>query len=679
MGAMARRAGSPVFLAGRALFGRRWVVGAVVLALAFLGPPLVWSAELAVPVPPAPSGLKIALSLVLGVVIAGLAPSAGMGLVLGWIAGAGCLQRTPVLAAIWGPAVVTALVRLWRESPSTRRRAFGATPRSAVVAALASLVIVLLAWGVFGPSSGMPTETQFVIASEKASGLAGFISADRTRPQCETFYHLAYLLGRATGCKGSFAPYQWVYAALWWAKGVLVFLALSSLLPGRAFFCHVAACLVLVHAADQSLEWVGQINQLGFTFWLLLATLAFTRAHQARSLRRERALLTLAFFAEYMTLWSYESPIFILLALPWIVRLAAPRKRALTVAWYVIPAIWFVWTALRYGSAEGAATYQAAMIRKEWPVFGLLGDWAWNVGQSVAFWSWGSSLLPWSPARPTATLLAFVAGGVFLASSIVQAILARKDGPLLPSARSLAVIAALGAFLVVASFPAYLLLASARSLWRTQMLSGLGAGIFFCAVFSLAASLLRRLAVPALLVLGCVHVFFGVRAAVLLGAYHHEDWLKHKRVVARMLEQVPRLQPDTVVVLTGVPEDQDPFGSGLWFEFAVRLAYPRSPVTGVYFREGGKVPPLSLSSFHDGGCYWNELGATPVRLEPGTSRIGSLASVVAFTWGEKGEIELARVAPPELGDDEARRVYRPLARLEPGGAARDAARRYLER
>jgi hypothetical protein len=266
---------------------------------------------------------------------------------------------------------------------------------------------------------------------------------------------------------------------------------------------------------------------------------------------------------------------------------------------------------------------------------------------------------------------------VFLVSSIVQA---RGKGAPIPDDRALAVIAAIGTFLVVASFPAYLLLASARSLWRTQLLSSLGAGVLVAAVFAGVATALRRFAVPALLALACLYVFFGVRAAVLLGAYHHEDWLEQRRVVARMLEQVPRLQPDTVVVLTGVPEDRDPFkNSGLWFEFAVRLAYPRSPVTGVYFYSGGKIPPLALSSFHDGGCYWNELGATPVRLEPGTSRIGSLASVVAFNWGENGEIELARVAPPELGDEDARRVYRPLARLEPGGAARDAARRYLDR
>src|SRR5439155_924698 len=46
---------------------------------------------------------------------------------------------------------------------------------------------------------------------------------------------------------------------------------------------------------------------------------------------------------------------------------------------------------------------------------------------------------------------------------------------------------ALGTVLLVLSFPAYLLLIDPRTLWRTQLLSGIGAGIVLSAAFAVVA------------------------------------------------------------------------------------------------------------------------------------------------------------------------------------------------
>jgi hypothetical protein len=40
----------------------------------------------------------------------------------------------------------------------------------------------------------------------------------------------------------------------------------------------VAGALVIVHSSDGALQWVGQMNQFGFIFWMLLAFYLLTRA-----------------------------------------------------------------------------------------------------------------------------------------------------------------------------------------------------------------------------------------------------------------------------------------------------------------------------------------------------------------------------------------------------------------
>ncbi|HZU97625.1 MAG TPA: hypothetical protein VFF73_13075 [Planctomycetota bacterium] len=675
---MARRAWSVLRSAGRALFGREWIAGSALVVAAFVVPRALFGTEIQGFPTRAPLAWEVVAAGVLGVVLGGLAPSFAWAAILGWIAGAGCLQRTEVLGPLWGAALLVSAIRYrTRRRPSTRARASRREPSLRVNggAILTYLALVLLAWAAYGFTSGMVTETEFVLSSEHASGLAGFIATQRNRPHLATFYHLAYLVGRATHLKGSFLPYQWVYALLWWARGVLVFLGLSRLLRGGTLVAHVAACLVLAHAADSALNWVGLLIQFAILFWLVLSIYAFTEASLAEQPTRARGFLTLAFFAEYMTLWSYESPIVIVLLVPLLVR---PRRRGLVLAWYLIPAIFTVQTVLTYATKSFAGTYQASVLRSDWALASLLHDLGANVSRSLAFWTWSDGF-PWSPARALGTWLGLGAVGVFVASS-----LALMKRPLLPERRVLARMALLAGLVLVASFPVYLLLDSADTFWRTQMLSGLGAGVFTCAVLALVASFMTResLAALVLLVGGSFYVFCGVQVAVIRGAYHHDIWLRQKGIVGRMLELAPRVKPGTIVVLTGVPEKQDPFiESGLWFDFAVALAYPRSQVMGAYLRRDGSVPPLSLVAVHDGGCYWTHPGSPDLPGPPvpcdAASRISGLESVIAFTYDATGEIQLALRLPPELGPPTD--AYRPRDRIEPGRPSRDAERRYLER
>ena len=201
------------------------------------------------------------------------------------------------------------------------------------------LVLVLIIWLPFGPFQGMPYETHFVYSSETSSLLSGFIyGGDPLKPHTSTFYHLSYLLGQIIGMEGSFLPYQIIYVLLWWARGILVFLIVRRFLPENPFFAYLVGALVIAHAVDGSLMWVGQLNQFGFIFWMLLAFYMLILTFQDSRLTRTIPLLALMLFFQHMSLWSYESQLFIMLVAPFALLLISkkPSPRFLVIAglWY---------------------------------------------------------------------------------------------------------------------------------------------------------------------------------------------------------------------------------------------------------------------------------------------------------------------------------------------------------
>jgi len=278
--------------------------------------------------------------------------------------------------------------------------------RSVALTGLAYAVLVLIMWGAFNPYSGLPYETGFPYASETGTWLGGFLyRADPLRIHTSTFYHLSYLIGEVLGIGGSYVPFQAVYAALWWARGFIVFLVLRKFLPNRTLVCYAAGAVVLVHASDGALQWVGQLNQFGFIFWMLLAFYLLTLAFEMTNKYMVVLLAAAACFVEHMSLWSYESQTLILLVLPVALLLHPIRARrklaALSAVWYFVPAAYLALTVHKYVRAAGQ-TYQESVLRKSWGLGSLMSDWYFNIAASLNFWarqkkSWvesGSGSLP---------------------------------------------------------------------------------------------------------------------------------------------------------------------------------------------------------------------------------------------------------------------------------------------
>jgi hypothetical protein len=260
------------------------------------------------------------------------------------------------------------------------------------VAALTYLALVLVMWLPFGPRSGMPYETSFPFWSETEPWWQGFFYlGDPQRIHTSTFYQVSYLLGESLGIGGSFLPYQLVYVALWWARGLLTFLILRRLLPQRILFAFAVGLLVVVHASDGALQWVGQMNQFGFIFWMLLAFYFLARAIEASRARTAALWTVAAVVSEHMSLWSYESQILLLLVVPalFLVRFRVGQRRAvaLTAPWYFLIGL-YAFLSLRWYQKLGAASYQHSVLRHDWSARSILADWLYNIGESLRFWAW---------------------------------------------------------------------------------------------------------------------------------------------------------------------------------------------------------------------------------------------------------------------------------------------------
>lgn len=542
------------------------------------------------------------------------------------------------------------------------------------ISATSYALLVAILWGATGLFSGMGYETGFPYNSMITSWWRGFLyRADFLRIHTNTFYHLSYLLGKLFGFDGSYVPFQLVYAALWWARGVLVFLILRRLFRGSHLVSHLAGALVLVHASDSAIQWVGQMNQFGFIFWMLLGFYLLTVAYQSVEIALTVAFTFAACFCEQMCIFSYESPLFILLAFPLALFVIDGKTRlrvllSISAAWYVTPAVYIYLTASKYLSS-GGSTYQASVMRKDLSLGSLLGDWGFNIAASLEFWKWPQ------PGFAPPIFLLILAVLIFLLGGFSILLLVRGREHQGPQRRpsSFGRMFIIGFLAVALSFPAYLLLDSSRGLWRTQMLSGPGAALAFSAVLAWISSLVSRQFARATIMLlgGAVIVYCGTLRIQELGSFHRQIWERHRKALTEVLNLVPSVKPNTIIVLTNIPKENDPFGHDMWFDMALRLAYPGIPAAGLYYyADGTRAPGDTLTA---AGVSWTWDGITG---DPPLVKKASFANTVVIRFDASGHGRLDSSPPPYIcAQTCAAELYNPWGRIT-GPIAASAVRRY---
>jgi hypothetical protein len=367
-----------------------------------------------------------------------------------------------------------------------------------------------------------------------------------------------------------------------------------------------------------------------------------------------------------MSLWSYESQILLLLVFPVALlvhrRVGWRRLGVVFASWYAVPAAYIALTFQKYGHSSGR-TYQESVMRTSWNASSISSDWWFNIVASLKFWQWPN--MSWRFPEGDGVYLSLLAGAVFIAGGLAVLRLrpesARFTAPAQTVAGWFALLTAGSVFLTL-SFPVYLILNTARSLWRTQFLSGIGAALFLTALFGLASHVLHRstVRVVAFLALTAVVIYFGSLTAIQRGADFRRGWELHRSAMLQVLRIAPNVEPNTVLVLTNVPKSADPFGDSLWFDMAVRLAYPYLDVSGVYFFADGTPAPGNTIKLEGDVWKWKGIGRKP---ELGD---GSIENTVIINYEPDGEGYLVTEAPPALcGAGCASSRYHPATLIRP--------------
>jgi hypothetical protein len=552
--------------------------------------------------------------------------------------------------------------------------------RIAVCIAIAAYVcLILLMWAPYTMHSGFNGETGFIYTSETSSFWKGFLyTSDELRPYTNFFYHVGYILGDAFHVRGSYVPHQIVHASLWLGRGLLVFLILRKFMPRHLPFCYLAGAIVLIHAADGALQWIGQINNFGMIFWMLLGFYLLNIALEARYVFVYVLLTLLACVCVYMSLWSYEAQLFIVLAAPVTLflfrREYIRRAIAASVLWYVVPLfyIYATWAKYRRG---GGSSYQESVLRKSWAAGTIIADWFFNMGSSLKFWDWNHGTPVYVPHSHLVAYGLLAALVFLIAAGAILFVLRKRDGTdvLQAPAESLWWALATGIVLLALSFPVYLMLDWSRGLWRTQFLSGIGTGITMSALACLASRYTPTRAVRAavLLLIVLPVVYGGAYVAVVRGAFMRHLWDRHRTAVAQILSALPSVKPETVIIFTRVPKDNDPFGHNMWFDLALRLAYPNTAVGGEFFYDDGSAPQGNSLKLEKDHCVWDPTGVDSL------VKYTSIKHVVVLEFQKQGPARIVRELPAFLHPSEdARSLYAPETVVDVTPASPVAVRRF---
>ena len=529
--------------------------------------------------------------------------------------------------------------------------------RSAIVPIGGYSLVVVGLWGIFGIFNGFNGETGLIYPSDIASGLDGFFYGDPLRKFESVFYHLAYVLGAAVGERGSFVPYQLVYGALWVGRSVLTYLIVQRIMPDRPALAILAGLFAALHAADGSLNWIGQLNQFGFIFLMLLSFFLLLVAMDSR--RTITAILWAASsaLAGYMSLWSYESPLPVMLVFPSaaaLLRRDVPLSRLFYASGiYLIPVAAFIGENVqRYlaSGGDGDLTYQASVSRQSFSPGALISDLWFHLENSLAFWQWPG--VHFEPNRLWDYVLALLPVLVAILVLVPTAIRSenRNTRPFRLDLRLL-VFASLSFGLLVASYLVILLLNDNRLLWRTEFLPGFATaclgGTALYALLNRVQTTARRtvLAVGVITLVGVFSVLAGVNSGMLF----HEMWERQRAVMSSIIANAPSVADGTLFVIRNIDRQKEPFGHNMWFDLALRLAYPDTTVAGIYFLADKSAAPGADIDIENGEPHLLPDGGTLFHSVPDPR----ISHVIVFDYDPTSEqAEPVLSGPVKVGNDE---------------------------
>ena len=215
-------------------------------------------------------------------------------------------------------------------------------------------------------------------------------------------------------------------------------------------------------------------------------------------------MILCAFFL-HMSLWSYEAQLPTVLVLPLLLfalhERTVARRLVIAATWYLVAAVYIGQSVVRYLGQTNTAYQQGVLKKGGLHLADVMSDWWFNISQSGQFFTWAKNLPDASVLSPGCPVV-WGRGALWLliASAIAAVLFAAwrlgratsSVASVSPSTRRLVVLLGWGLALLALSFPVFLLLDSARGLWRTQFIAGLGYGLSLAALAALVACIVRN-------------------------------------------------------------------------------------------------------------------------------------------------------------------------------------------
>jgi hypothetical protein len=542
--------------------------------------------------------------------------------------------------------------------PSKQRRLLALLVISSYV------LLTFVFWGTFVADRGLPGETGFVELSQARPGIEGFVYPyDSARRLMSLSFHSAYLLSN-----GSYLSLHLLFGAWILATGLLTYLIVRSLVPQSVVIAYLAGAVSITFGADQGLNWAAYVVQRQTVVFGLLAIWLLLWAWE----HKRPWLFLLVAICQFVSLWTYEACLPALLITPLLLFRPPLHKRRLifySAAWSAIPGAKLLLLVYANWVLRGA-TYEARVLATRPAVITLVENLVTLAARGLAFWNWpkyayaaAAGCEAAALGRIIAPLLAGIA--IFLLAALLIRRLDRLDpgsakvgfGRLIPS----------GLVFFALAYALFTFLPAPTPL-RTQFVSAVPGAIVIAALCCWLDSLVGARGILSVgltsLVVGC-----GLSAGLLqqLGLAH--DWSGYRKIMGAIVDAVPCLKDDTMVVLVDMPQrisyslcandaPFDPFRDVMWFNSGLQVMYPGTKLVGIYYREDGSGSDSIRFRFASDGATLDQAG---VGLEG--NQFG-YARMVAFRYDrDQGAVLLDTFPAASIPGAAAAASYEPRTRI----------------
>jgi hypothetical protein len=140
-------------------------------------------------------------------------------------------------------------------------------------------------------------------------------------------------------------------------------------------------------------------------------------------------------------------------------------------------------------------------------------------------------------------------------------------------------------------------------------------------------------------------------AGVNSGILFHDKWERQRVVMSSIIANAPRVADGTLFVIRNINIDPktEPFGHNMWFDLALRLAYPDTTVAGIYFLRDKSPAPGAGIDIVNGEPHLLSDGGTLFHSAPGLG----IGHIIVFDYDPtNGEAEPIAAGNVKVGDDE---------------------------